>query len=222
VTDGANTYALTSNDNNLTQPYVWDYTGSGAENGYVKRNTSGYQLEYNKGYLIKVLPDKSIKLTIPLSDNQGQNAFSVNTPNQTSAHEDDESPPPSPGEAPFPDIKANGQDGPVAVAAGTPVSVSISLDPGAWNGRNADWWVAAHTPFEPPLDWYTYMYSEGWRYGIHVCAQTPLFELMSTAPFNVINTVLPAGNYVFYFAVDGNMDGKADVTWLDAVEVNVK
>jgi len=74
----------------------------------------------------------------------------------------------------------------------------------------------------PPLNWYTYVYPEGWRYGIHVCVQTPLFELMSASPYNVLNTVLPAGNYIFYFAVDGNMDGEPDATWLDFVEVLVE
>ena len=33
---------------------------------------------------------------------------------------------------------------------------------------------------------------------------------------------LPAGDYTFYFAVDGNADGAADVTWLDSVEVKVE
>jgi hypothetical protein len=141
-------------------------------------------------------------------------------PNQTNTIDDDEAPPPPPGSEPIPDIKANGEDGPVTVSAGEPVSVSVSLDPGAWSGRNADWWVAAHTPFDYPLDWYTYVYPEGWRYGIYVCAQAPLYEL--TPSFNVLDTVLPLGNYIFYFAVDGNMDGVTDATWLDYVEVNVE
>jgi len=34
--------------------------------------------------------------------------------------------------------------------------------------------------------------------------------------------VLPPGNYIFYFAVDGNMDGEPDTTWLDYVEVLVE
>jgi len=33
---------------------------------------------------------------------------------------------------------------------------------------------------------------------------------------------LHAGNYIFYFAVDGNMDGEVDATWLDYVEVLVE
>jgi parallel beta-helix repeat protein len=218
VTDGVNSYSITGQPDNarLTQEWVWDYTGS----GYVQKGDPDYQLEYNKGYFFKVEAASSIRLTIPLNNNQGQDAPIDVPPNQTNTNEDDEAPPPPPGSEPIPDIKANGQDGPVTVSAGDSVSVSVNLDPGAWNGRNADWWVAAHTPFDWPLDWYTYVYPEGWRYGIHVCVQTPLYEL--TPSFNVLNTVLPPGDYIFYFAVDGNMDGEPDATWLDYVEVLVE
>jgi len=150
VTDGVYTYAITSDDNNLTQQYVWDYTGVVANNGYVKRDTSAFLLASNTGYFFKVLPGTSIRLTIPLTDNQGQNAAFDTAPSQTNENEDDEAPPPPPGAAPFPDIKVNGQDGPVAVNTGDSVSVSVSLDPGAWSGRNADWWVAARNPLCPP------------------------------------------------------------------------
>ena len=220
VTDGVYTYAISSLDNNLTQRFMWDYTGNGPDNGYVKRSAVGFRLENDKGYFFKVLGDTPVRLVIPTSDTGSNSAPPDIVPNQTNTNEDDEAPPPPPGAAPSPDIKANGQDGPVSVNAGDSVSVSISLDPGAWSGQNADWWVAVRTPFDPPLDWYTHVYSEGWRYGIHVCAQTPLYEL--TPSFNVLDTVLPVGNYIFYFAVDGNMDGETNATWLDFVEVNVK
>ena len=223
VTDGVYTYALTNGDNNLTQRYVWDYTASV---GYVKQEDPAFLLAYNTGYFLKVLSGQSVRLIIPRTNprtnNQGQDAPVDVPPNSTNTDEDDEAPPPPPGAEPIPDIKVNGQDGPVVVKAGDSVSVSVSLDPGAWNGRNADWWVAAHTPFDYPLDWYTYVHPEGWRYGIHVCLQTPLFELMSAFPYNVLDTVLPTGHYIFYFAVDGNMDGETDATWLDYVEVNVQ
>ena len=196
---------------------MWDYTGSGSDNGYEKQTGL---LSINTGYFFKVEAASSIRLTIPHDNNQAQDAPVDVPPNQTNTNEDDEAPPPPPGSEPIPDIKANGEDGPVTVSAGDSVFVSVSFDPGAWSGRNADWWVAAHTPFDWPLDWYTYVYPEGWRYGIHVCVQTPLYELSPS--FNVLNTVLPVGNYIFYFAVDGNMDGEPDATWLDFVEVNVK
>ncbi|MCP4577046.1 MAG: hypothetical protein GY846_12265, partial [Deltaproteobacteria bacterium] len=217
VTDGVYTYAISSTNNNLTQRYLWDYTGV---NGYVKRTAAGFRLQNNKGYFFKVLSDKAIRLIIPHAANLAQNAPADMSFDQTNTNEDDEEPPPPPGAEPVPDIKANGQDGPVAVSAGDSISVSVSLDPGAWNDRNADWWVAAYTPFDSPLNWYTYVYPGSWQPGIQVCVQMPLFELIS--PINVLNMVLPVGDYTFYFAVDGNTDEKPDVTWMDSVDVSVK
>lgn len=96
----------------------------------------------------------------------------------------------------------------------------MTLDPGAWAGRQADWWMAAHTPFEAPYNWYSYVHPTGWRAGIHRCVRAPLFEIAT--PIEVLNMVLPAGQYTFYFAVDGNADGKPDATWMDSVDVTVK
>jgi len=48
------------------------------------------------------------------------------------------------------DIKANGQDGPIVVTPGDQISIEVSLDPGDKVGQNADWWIAATTPFAPP------------------------------------------------------------------------
>ena len=216
VTDGVNTYAISSPSNNLTQRKLWDYTGVG---GYVARTAASFRLQNNKGYFFKV-NDNPVRMIIPNAANVAEEPAVDVFPSETNTIEDDEKPPPPPGAEPSPDIKANGQDGPVSVKSGDSVSVSVSLNPGVWEGYSADWWVAAHTPFDWPLDWYTYVYPVGWRYGIHVCVQTPLYELIP--PFTVLETVLPAGNYIFYFAVDGNMDGEADATWLDYVEVNVE
>ncbi|OQY43796.1 MAG: hypothetical protein B6240_11720 [Desulfobacteraceae bacterium 4572_87] len=220
VTDGVHTYAISSASNDLTQRFMWDYTGSGPYSGYVKQGAVGFRLQNDKGYFFKVLAGTSVRLIIPCTDSQGLSAPVDMPPGQTNTNEDDEVPPPPPGNAPFPDIKANGQDGPVLINAGDSVAVSVSLDPGAWIGRNADWWVAAHTPFDDPMDWYTYVYPGGWRYGIHVCAQTPLFQVPHS--FEVLNMALPPGDYTFYFAVDGNADGIVDGTWRDSVDVRVE
>ena len=80
----------------------------------------------------------------------------------------------------------------------------------------ADYWVAAYTPF----GWYTYVYPTGWGTGINVCAQAGLFNL--SPPFEVLNMILPVGNYTFYFAVDHNADVIADATWWDFMEVGVE
>jgi len=112
-------------------------------------------------------------------------------------------------------IEANSSDGPVAVTEGTPVSVTISLNPGEYAGYTADWWIAVHTPFAPPGDWYTYVHPTGWRTGVNLCAQTALFDL---AALEVLNMALPVGAYTFYFAVDPP-DGIPTAELLDSVAV---
>ena len=120
----------------------------------------------------------------------------------------------------MPDIKANGESGPLTVSRGAPVSVTVSLDPGNRPVKKADWWVVAHTPFKPPFDWYSYVYPKGWQPGIHVCVQMLPFQLPPS--FEVLNMALPVGDYTFYFALDENADGVVDETWKDSVEVRVE
>jgi hypothetical protein len=120
---------------------------------------------------------------------------------------------------PRPTITANGSGIPTSVSPATPVSIDIALDPGDEAGVMADWWVAVETPFPPPNNWYTYVYPTGWQPGVHLCAQTPLFDLSS--PVNVLNATLPEGDYTFYFAVDNNADGIPNATWMDTVPVSV-
>ena len=122
--------------------------------------------------------------------------------------------------SPVPDIKANGQDGSIIVGIGTPVSITVGLDPGDYAGQLADWWVAVNTPWASPGDWYTYVYPTDWLPGVNLCIQTPLFEFSG---FEVPNMTLQAGDYTFYFAID-NPDGAATGPWwgLDSVEVTVQ
>jgi YVTN family beta-propeller protein len=118
---------------------------------------------------------------------------------------------------PVPDIKAKGSDGPVDLALGETLSVTIALDPGIYPGVQADWWVLANTPF----GFYYKNLSFGWQPGLSVTHQGPLFNL--TPPLEVLNTSgLPTGNYTFYFGVDGNMNGILDQPlFYDSVMVDV-
>jgi len=120
------------------------------------------------------------------------------------------------GTAPVPDVRANFSDGPLTVKSTTPVSITVSLTPGAQAGQTADWWIAAATPF----DWYSFVYASGWQAGLHRCIQYPLINL--SPPYEVLNMNLPKGNYTFYFAVDNNADDVPDGTWADSVEVHVE
>ncbi|MCP4688839.1 MAG: hypothetical protein GY859_12365 [Desulfobacterales bacterium] len=84
---------------------------------------------------------------------------------------------------------------------------------------NADWWVAAATPFSHPDDWYSYVYPAGWRKGLNPCVQTPVCDFSS---YEVLNGALPPGDYTFYFGLD-DPDGVAlGPFWnIDSVDVHV-
>jgi len=124
------------------------------------------------------------------------------------------------GAAPTPDIKANGSDSAITVSSGSPVSITVSLEPGAKAGQNADWWIAASTPFAPPGDWYSYVHKTGWLPRINLCIQTGVFELTS---FEILNMALQKGHYIFYFALD-DPDGGITGSWwgMDSVAVSVE
>lgn len=119
-----------------------------------------------------------------------------------------------------PDIKANGSDTALSVSSGSPVSITVALEPGTRAGEVADWWIAATTPFAPPDNWYSYVYPIGWSSDIHRCVQTGLFPLTS---FEVMDRPLPKGSYTFYFAID-DPDGEATGPWwgIDSVSVTVQ
>ena len=230
VTDGVNQYPITDTSNTLTEKHIWDYTGTGPNSGYEIRDTSGFSLAAGTGYFIKVLGSSNIIVAIP-PNNSSDPPYNSSTPTpHAMSYEslepvgltDDPEPPPLPGGSygPVPDIRANELGDNMTVSNGTPVSITVSLDPGNQAGENADWWVVAHTPFAAPLDWYSYVYPEGWRPGIYPCVQTPLFQVPPS--FEVLNMALPPGCYTFYFAVDENMDGIVDETWVDSVDVRVE
>jgi uncharacterized protein YceK len=109
----------------------------------------------------------------------------------------------APSILPVPDIKANGSNGTVRVAANTTVSVAIALYPGEYAGAEADWWVVAAAPFGA---WYYLDGDRQWAVfdgNLAACRpayQGPLFDLPSTAVLD--RYLLPPGNYIFYFAVD--------------------
>jgi hypothetical protein len=64
------------------------------------------------------------------------------------------------------------------------------------------------------------VYPTGWLLGINLCAQAPLFTF---SPFEVLNIVLPSGEYTFYFAVDSPDGSPAGPEYLmDSVEVQVQ
>jgi len=106
-----------------------------------------------------------------------------------------------PSGSPIPDIKANGSDGPLLVAPGVNVDVTISLDPGEKAGEWADWWGVVLSYYGTfPL----------------FAFQAPLFELPETSLFD---TPLPPGWYIFLFNLDDTPDSSFDWMWYDYVTV---
>ena len=101
------------------------------------------------------------------------------------------------------DIKINGEDNPT-VSLGTPVVVTVSLDPGESNAE-ADWWVWAETPF----GLYCFNISEGGFRISDISEIIPAYQgkLMSIIGFPILWEVLPTGTYTFHFAIDLNPDG---------------
>jgi len=117
-------------------------------------------------------------------------------------------------EPPVPDIKANGEDGPLVVMPGENVDVTVSLEPGSMTGEACDWWIGAFTAFgtywlDPSLNW---VRSDGpvsvGQYGLFGLAETSL-----------LNISLPEGIYTFFFVLDNAPDNVFGVTWYDYVNV---
>ncbi len=125
-------------------------------------------------------------------------------------------------QVPSANVMANGSDGPLTITSSTPLSVTVSLDAGSYAGTAADWWIAADTTY----GWYYYVYPTGWYYAADPAYLQPAYQgaLFTLTPVEVLNiTGLPAGTFVFYFAVDTVMNGQIDfsVLYYDGVIVNV-
>jgi hypothetical protein len=121
--------------------------------------------------------------------------------------------------SPVPDIRVNGGDGPLAISSGTPVSITVGLNPGSYSGHSADWWLAESLP----SGGYNYfnLSAGGFVAGLSPTHSGPLFSLGQTQLLN--GYYLSAGKHNFYFAVDMNMNGSLDMNaiYYDYVTVNV-
>ncbi|MFX0200651.1 MAG: hypothetical protein ACFFCW_31410 [Candidatus Hodarchaeota archaeon] len=119
-----------------------------------------------------------------------------------------------------PDIEANGSDGPLTIPQGENLTVTIALDPGSYDGKDADWWVTAKTPFGR----YWYTSDRRWiRSDAPIRVHGgPLFDL---SPREVLNkSSLPVGGYTFYFGVDLLMNGSLNrgQLYFDRVGVTIE
>ena len=120
---------------------------------------------------------------------------------------------------PVPDIKANSQEGSITVSSGTPVSITLSLDPDNLSGQNVDWWVVESAP--DGLFYHFGRSTGSMVQGLSPTYQGPLFRLGTTQLLN--SSSLAVGTHTFYFAVDLNMNGELDMNsiYYDSVGINV-
>ncbi len=119
------------------------------------------------------------------------------------------------------DIQINGSDGPLTISSSESVVVSLSLDPGAHNGQNADWWIVKYKKSElifgiPELHCFTL--PDGWSSGIHRTIEYPLVAIND---LEIGGHYLAPGDYTFYFSVDDNANNNPEATWFDFVDVQV-
>jgi hypothetical protein len=128
------------------------------------------------------------------------------------------------GEGPLPDLKANGSDGPITIAATDMLSVTGSLDCRGYAGVWADWWVLAY--HAESGQWYQYVaqyntttWRTPWTGG--TSRQAPLHDVVGHEILH--GTGLPAGQWTFYFGVDAPQNGMMDFDRLfyDSVSVTV-
>jgi len=120
---------------------------------------------------------------------------------------------------PVPVIKVNNSSGVVNIARGENVAATIELDPGSFNGNNADWWVL----MEYRNRWYYYDAStDKWRRGYSFYKQG---QLENMEPVDLMkNSRWSSGQYTLYFGVDTSMNGIEDAGeyYYDSVIVDVE
>jgi len=96
------------------------------------------------------------------------------------------------------DIEANGSDGPITITTTDVLTVTVSLNPGNYDGEIANWYVVAFTP--TPAGWFHYDYaSRSWKTGFGLTHRGPLFDLPPRTALE--RSGLPVGYYTFFFFI---------------------
>ncbi len=118
---------------------------------------------------------------------------------------------------PVPEILANGVSGELQVGKKENMTVSISLDPGLYQGQQKDLWIQRSVRNQN----YWYDLSQA----LWIPSKTPIAATINTLePLNdhiIFSEQLPKGTYQFLIAVDDNNDGVFDGNHLDQVTVIV-
>jgi hypothetical protein len=117
---------------------------------------------------------------------------------------------------PTPDIKANGEDGPLTLTAGTRVAPTVSLASGDYFGTQAEFWVRADTRFG--LCWF--VAGQGWVFSeTPIAARVgPIFDFES---ISLGSGAFPTGDYVLEFGIDKTIDGEFNPGQIDSVSFSI-
>lgn len=119
---------------------------------------------------------------------------------------------------PLPDIKVNGEDGPVVIARPDSIKISVALN-NYGIADLVDCWFAAATPHGV-----LFLTPDGWSNEIFPAYQGHLFQLPGIELLNIPTSGFPVGTYGFYFGVDTHMDASitSDCLYYDNAVVNLK
>lgn len=115
---------------------------------------------------------------------------------------------------PLPDIKIDGDDGPLVFPATQAVALTISLDPGFHAGTPADWWVVAR---RNGADVYSWLMAGKWVHGVARAYGGPLTDVTG---YGIHQGTFPVGAWEIGFAVDAR-DGVPQFTFRDVIEATV-
>ena len=118
------------------------------------------------------------------------------------------------GGDPVPDIKIDGQDGPLTIPSTQVITMTISLSPGGQQGVAKDWWIFGN------MNW---TYDFWWRWpGTWTYSSSPLRAyngpLIALNGYVIAQGKIPAGWWTFTFAVD-DLNGTYEGTYSDTIDV---
>jgi hypothetical protein len=118
--------------------------------------------------------------------------------------------------SPVPDIKIDGQDGPITIPSTQTVSMTLSLDPGEEAGVSHDWWVGCLRNGTQLFSWTPV---GGWSYRPGLVPLRahggPLFALSG---FSLHQGTIPAGAWRFVFALDA-LNNQYEGSFKDSIQV---
>jgi hypothetical protein len=115
---------------------------------------------------------------------------------------------------PAPDIKVDGQDGPLVISSSQTIVMTISLDPGSQSGVAHDWWIFGTLNSTSDFWW---KYPGTWiSSGIPVRAYNG--GLVTLNDYVIATAKIPSGMWTFTFAVDA-LTNYYEGTYIDTIDV---